>query len=139
MNRPKLLYAESHRWSFIEILSPVMVVAVIVLAFVNDRPWSLPIGGALAIYVWIITPFNYKVFNDSFVITYGMPRRSVVFFKDIQKFGLVRLPIGDRIMVERKKGRRLLLKPRNPEVFQSKLAEAFEENRRLNPEQPTNT
>ena len=95
------------------------------------------IGLAFAAFSWFTTPSQYMIFNDRLVIAYGRPRMRYVFFREIGQVDLLKVGLGDRLLIRLRSGRRFLLQPRDAEEFQGKLEQARESYLQQHPdEQP---
>ena len=127
-------YVDSHKRSFAELVTVVMVLVVLVIGIVRSNYLSTILAILVAAFVWFTTPFKYYIFPNRIVIAYGLPRRKVILIGDIKEFGVAKLPMGMRLVVRRKTGRMILLSPVNLEAFQEKLSEVVATYRAQNSE-----
>ena len=88
----------------------------------------------MAAYSWFTTPSRYMIFPDRLWIAYGRPRVRYIFFGQIDQVELLKIPMGDRILVRLTNGRRHFLQPRDIDGFKSKIDSALEEYLREHPE-----
>tara|TARA_B100001013_G_scaffold251640_1_gene156477 strand:+ start:612 stop:1028 length:417 start_codon:yes stop_codon:yes gene_type:complete len=128
------IYVDSHKRSFAELVTVVMVLIVLVLGIVRSNLLSTVLALLVATFVWFTTPFKYYIFHNRIIVAYGLPRRKAIPIGDIKEFGIAKLPMGMRLVIRRKTGRMILLSPVNLEAFQEKLSEVVATYRAQNSE-----
>ena len=124
MEQYEPLHADRHRSSFN--LSLILSVAVAAIGLVTSEPFVVVIGLGFAAFSWLTTPSQYMIFDDRLVIAYGKPRVRQVPFHQIDQVEVLRHPIGHRLLVRLRNGRRLIIQPRDAEGFQSRFQGALE-------------
>ena len=127
MEQHQPFHIDRHKSNFNFTLAVAMGVAV--LGLVGGNPLLLIAGLGVAGFSWLTTPARYTLFSDRLVIAYGMPRIRHIHFQDIDKVDPLKLPIGTRLRVGLRSRRPILIQPRDPDEFQSKLEGALESYR----------
>ena len=125
MQQYEPLHADRHRTSFNLSLILSLGVVLIGIVLVQD-PFVVIIGLGFAAFSWLTTPSQYMIFDDRLVIVYGRPRVRQLLFQQIDQVEVLRLPIGYRLLVSLRNGRRLIIQPRDAEGFQSMFQGALE-------------
>ena len=131
MQQYEPLHADRHRSPFNFTLVLALAVGGVGL-FTNYLLFV--IGMAVGAYSWFTTPSQYMIYSDRLVIFYGRPRVRQVFFQEIEQVDPISLPMGVRLVVRLRTGRRLMIQPRDSEEFQNKMRGAMESYHRDNPE-----
>ena len=128
MEQYEPLHADRHRSSFnLSLILSLGVVVIGLFTFTStSEPFILIIGLGLAAFSWLTTPSQYMLFNDRLIIAYGRPRIRHVLFQQVDQVEVLKLPIGDRLLVRLRNGRRLIIQPRDAEGFQSRFQGALE-------------
>lgn len=109
----------------IQFLSPVLATAMVVLGAINLDQWSVVMGIGLLAYVWFTRHTRYEIFQDRLVIYYGTPRIRSVPLSGIAEVRLIRAPMGGQdLLVARKGGGVMVIRPRDAEVFAAALGKA---------------
>ena len=127
MEQHEPFHIDRHKSSFNFTLALAMGVAVVGLMGAN--PFLLIVGLAVAGFSWFTTPARYTLFDDRLVIAYGKPRIRHILFREIDQVDPLKLPIGTRLRVALRSRRPILIQPRDPDEFQSKLEGALESYR----------
>ena len=130
------LYSVRHRTNImarsIGFLGMFLVVLAIVVGAKGtddlfDAGVFLVIGLSLFFAHWFLAPRHYNVYDDQLIISYGSPRKKVIFFEEITDLEVIRHRFGAEIKVLRGAGRRPVhLQPWHPRL----LHESLEENLR---------
>ena len=105
-----------------EFVSPAIALALVVLGLFQGDPVSAVMGAGLLAYVWFTRHMKYEIWLDQLVIYYGNPRRRSVPLADIDGVRPVRSSMGGQgLIITRKGGGALVLKPRDPAAFTAAL------------------
>ncbi len=108
-----------------QLLSPVLAAAMVVLGFFKGDPVSVAMGVGLLAYVWFTRHARYEIFQDRLVIRYGTPRSRSVQLSDIGEVRPVKAVMGGQDLVGAKKGGGILvIRPRDAEGFTAALERA---------------
>ena len=134
MEETNPVHWDRHKAAFNFPLLAGLVLAVISLLS-SGISFFLVVGLALAAYGWFTQPSQYMVYADRLVVTYGRPRVRHIPFQQVDQVELLKIPIGDRLLVRLKTGRRLFLQPRDLDEFQVRFAGALDSYRGQNPEE----
>ncbi len=124
------LHWDRHKAAFNFPLLAGLALAVISLLSGGDSAiLFVIIGLALAAYGWFTQPSQYVVYADRLVVTYGKPRVRHIPFQEVDQVELLKIAIGDRLLVRLKTGRRMFLQPRDLNEFQLRFAGALDSYR----------
>ena len=127
------LHADRHRGSFNFTLALALAVVVIGVLQGPDGVPFVVIGLAVAAFSWFTTPSQYTLFDDHITITYGRPRVRHIGFQQIDRSEILKIFVGDRLIIHLANGRRFLIQPRDVEGFQEKFEQALASYQRYHP------
>ncbi len=128
------LHADRHKGSFNFTLALALAVVVIgVLQMDAGGATFVVIGLAVAAFSWFTTPSQYTLFDDHITITYGRPRVRHIGFQQIDRSEILKIFVGDRLIIHLANGRRFLIQPRDVEGFQEKFEQALASYQRYHP------
>ncbi|MDO8749631.1 MAG: hypothetical protein Q7K03_00560 [Dehalococcoidia bacterium] len=109
----------------IQFLSPALAAAMVVLGAMQWDPLTVAMGAGLLVYVWFTRHTGYEIFQDRLVIRYGTPRIRSLPLTDIAEVRLIKAPLGGQdLLVRRKGGGVLVIRPRDAEGFAAALGKA---------------
>ncbi|MFH1140280.1 MAG: PH domain-containing protein [Chloroflexota bacterium] len=102
-----------------------MATAMVVLGTIQVDLLTVAMGIGLLAYVWFTRHARYEIFQDRLVIYYGTPRIKSVPLSDIGEVRLIKASLGGQdLLVRRKGGGVLVIRPRDAERFAAALGEA---------------
>ena len=103
----------------------------------NNQAWLLILVGlGVGAYSWLTSPRQYRIYPNSLMIYYGMPRRRTIHFSAIREVANDhgRGAMGDPLRVYTANRRRIPIQVREPDEMYPHLQRALEQFRRDNPQ-----
>ena len=122
MSSPEPLHSDRYRTPAFQVMNPVIAVFFIIWGIWTASGVAVLVGIAIGLLVWFTRHTRYDIFADQLVVHYGRPRQRIVPFADIEDVFLINLPMGGQgLLVRKKQGRGLLIRPRAAEQFFNEL------------------
>ncbi|MEX2599224.1 MAG: hypothetical protein WD533_06170 [Dehalococcoidia bacterium] len=119
------LLTDKSRISLIQLLIPGLILYLVVLGVTQGDPVGIVVGVALALYFVFTFHFRYELYQDVLVIRFLAPRRKAVLLADIEDAQVIRVPLrGETLLIRRRTGGPMLLRPANTEQFLMRLNQA---------------
>lgn len=107
-------------------LNLILALGVTIIGVLMTEPLIVVVGLVFAGFAWLTTPSMYAIYVDRLIISYGRPRVRHVPFREIAQIQPVTLPMGIRLLIRLRSGRRFLIQPKDAEVFSSKFSGALQ-------------
>lgn len=118
------IFSDRYGGSILQLISLGLGFVILVTGAVQGNPLSVVLGLGLVVFIWFTRHFKYEIFSDRLVIHYGAPRKQVVLVDEISDVRRARVPMGGHALVlVRKGGRGMVIKPRDQEGFIEALAQ----------------
>jgi hypothetical protein len=121
-------YSDKTRFSKMDLLLPIFAGWLLIQGVFGGEPLPILFALAGAAYLLYTRHKRYELFEDALVIRYFAPRTLVVYLADIQNVELLTQPmVGPVLVIQRKAGARLVIKPTNFDEFFSRLKAGLSE------------
>ena len=116
------IYSDTPRFSF-WVLTPLMLACVLLYRGLSgEGALSILFGLSLGFYYFYTRHTRYDLFQDALVIRYRILRTMVVPLSDVQGARLGKMPLaGQALLIQRRSGGPLVITPKDPEGFLSRL------------------
>ena len=115
------LYSDAPRFSFWAMAMPVAAGVLLYQGLTGGGALPILFGLGLGLFYLYKRPTRYDLFQDALVIRYRI-RTMVVPLADVQGAQLGGMPLsGQAVLIQRRTGRLLVITPKDPEGFLSRL------------------
>ena len=119
-------YSDKNRFSITDLLMPIFAGWLLIQGFAGGGVLPVVFALSAGAYLFYTRHRRYDIFEDALVVRYLAPRTLVVFLSEIQDVRLLRQPlVGQVLLIQRKTGSRLIIKPADSEEFHSQLTAAL--------------
>ena len=119
-------HSEKHRFSMMDVVLPALAAWLVFQGVIGFEPLSLLFGLGGIVYLLFTRPVRYELFQDALIIRYLAPRQKAIYLEDVEDVQVVRLPVaGPALLILRKAGSRLIIRPQDPEGFMARLKMAL--------------
>ena len=116
------LYSAIHRFSLIDLLVPIVGSVLLIRGIFGGEGLSAVIALAVGAFTLFNRHKRYDLFTDALVVRYLAFRTRVVELSDIQEVKLLGQPlVGPVLLINRKGGPRLIIRPKDPQEMVSRL------------------
>ena len=116
------VYTDENRLTLPDWLGWGLTAGVLIAGSLRASETLLVIGLLLLIYRLLTRHKRYELFPETLVVSYWGPRRTTVLLADIEEIMEVRRSSAvTGILVTKRDGRQLLVRPANPERFLQQL------------------
>ena len=119
-------HSEKHRFSMMDVVLPALAAWLVFQGVIGFEPLSLLFGLGGIVYLLFTRPVRYELYQDALIIRYLAPRQKAIYLEDVEDVHVVRLPVaGPALLILRKAGSRLIIRPQDPEGFMARLKMAL--------------
>ncbi len=120
-------HSEKHRFSMMDVVLPALAAWLVFQGlFTGGGPLVLLFGLGGIVYLLFTRPVRYELFQDALIIRYLAPRQRAIYLENVEDVQVVRLPVaGPALLILRKAGPRLIIRPQDPEGFMARLKMAL--------------
>ena len=119
-------YSDKSRFSFLDLALPVITGWLLIQGLTGGGYLPVLFGLGGAAYLLFTRHRRYDLFEDALVVRYLVPRTLVVYLSDVQEVRPMKQPMtGPVLLIQRKAGTRLMIKPADYDAFLARLTDAL--------------